>query len=193
MSYPARNRRAALSAFTLAVILACRCAADSKERFIAQVLAERARHLGASDRDHIAAVLLRAERASGVDALLLLSVMEEESAYRIRAASRRGAIGLMQVRPATARAVANRHGIKWAGNESLYEPRVNVRIGAAYLAQLRSSMKSWDLALTAYHRGPTAARRLRRRAPDRRPTSRYAGRVLERHRILRETYEKAGR
>lgn len=190
-SYSGCDRIVALAVTLVVVLLACRCFTDGRERFLVRLVAERASHVSATDRDQIAEALLRGEQASGVDALLLMSVMEEESAYRIRARSRRGAIGLMQLRPATARAVADRHDIAWAGKESLYEPRVNVRIGAAYLAELKSSMESWDLALTAYHRGPTAARRLRRQAPDRRPTSRYAGRILERHRVLREAYENA--
>jgi soluble lytic murein transglycosylase-like protein len=174
MMYFRHYRRTVISAIALVALLACRSATGDKERVVLQMLAERAPHLGGSDRARIAAALLQGERTSGIDALLLMSVMEEESAYRIRAKSRQGAIGLMQVRPATARDVAERNGIEWAGEDALYDPRRNVRIGAAYLAELKASMKSWDVALTAYHRGPTAARRLHRRAPDRRPASLYA-------------------
>ena len=114
--------------------------------------------------------------------------MEEESHYRIRAKSRRGAIGLMQIRPLTARHLAERNGVAWRGADQLYDPARNVQLGAAYLEELRDDFGSWDLALTAYNAGPQAARKARKRG--KKPSSSYARRVLGRYERFRQRCEE---
>jgi soluble lytic murein transglycosylase len=174
----------------LCCLLACATAETEREDLIVTILRERAAHLHRSERREIARELSRAERETGVHALLLLAVAEEESHFRVEAKSRRGALGLLQVRPATARDVAARHRIRWSGPPSLFEPSVNIRIGAAYLAELEERFGAWDPALTAYNRGPTAARKAVTRG--RRPTSRYAGRVLKRFAHFQEMLQRPG-
>ena len=82
----------------------------------------------------------------------------------------------MQVRPFVAEDVARRRGIPWRGPASLYDPVTNLRIGAAYLAELFRDFGEQQLALAAYNMGPTALRRLLRQG--RRPRGRYAQSVL---------------
>ena len=172
-------------------LLACATADSKRTDFIVSILQQRARHLPDGDHGEIARELIRAERETGVEALLLLAVAEEESHFKARAKSRRGALGLLQVRPETARSVAERNGIPWDGAASLYEPSVNILIGATYLAELRERFESWDLALTAYSHGPSAARRAARRG--RSPSSRYAARVLRRFESWRQGDEQPRR
>jgi len=161
------------------------CAGDGDTvRVIDSTLQERAPHLTSRDRRGIAKELIRAESRTGVDALLLLALMEEESHYKLRAKSQRGALGLLQVQPATGRDVAERHQIPWNGPDSLFEPAVNILIGATYLSELKQRFGSWELALAAYHQGPTKTNRILRRG--RTPSSRYAGRVLRRFEALRD-------
>ena len=154
------------------------CSPSEKDRLLHKIVAERARHATNDERRHIVEAVVRAERRTGVDALLLLSMAEEESHFKPGARSRRGALGLLQVRAATGKDVAARNGIPWDGEASLLEPRVNVLIGATYLSELRTRFDSWDLALTAYHQGPTKTKRLAK--SGRNPSSRYAARVLRR-------------
>jgi soluble lytic murein transglycosylase-like protein len=182
--------QAAWSVATISTLWMVACATTETERveFISAILQERASQLSCADRRAIGRGLLRAERDSGVDALLLLAVAEEESHFRARAKSRRGALGLMQVRPHTARAVAERNRIPWEGAASLYEPSVNIRIGAIYLAELRERFNSWDMALTAYNQGPVAARRAAKRG--RSPSSGYSARVLRRFESLRRASDE---
>jgi soluble lytic murein transglycosylase len=165
-------------------MLACTTSNSERVDLVDGILQERASHLQGADRDGIARELIRAERETGVDALLLIAVVEEESHFQTRAKSRRGALGLMQVRPGTARAVAERNRISWEGAPSLYQPSVNLLIGATYLTELRKRFGSWDLALTAYNQGPTAAKRAAKRG--RSPSSRYSARVLRRFESLRQ-------
>jgi len=161
------------------------CAGDSDNgSFIDGVLLEHATHLAGGDRREIARALIRVERAAGVDALLLLAMMEEESDYRLRAKSRRGALGLLQVRPLTGRDVAGRHQIPWDGEDSLFDPTVNILIAGRYLSELKSRFGSWDLALTAYNQGPTKTNKTAKRG--RTPSSGYSARVLRRFEALRK-------
>jgi soluble lytic murein transglycosylase len=154
-----------------------------------ETLQERAEHLGSAERREIARGLIGAERKTGVDAFLLLAVMEEESHFKQRARSRRGALGLLQVLPETGREVAQRNRISWKGEASLFQPSVNILIGAAYLAELRERFGGWDVALTAYSHGPTKARELARRG--RKPSSRYAARVQRRFESLQQAADAA--
>ncbi|HXF81685.1 MAG TPA: transglycosylase SLT domain-containing protein [bacterium] len=74
-----------------------------------------------------------------------------ESGWRQHAVSRRGARGIMQLRPRTARGL----------RVNIYDTRQNIEGGMRYLRQLRDRFKRWDLALAAYHSGPTKVARYR--------------------------------
>jgi hypothetical protein len=105
----------------------------------------------------------------GVDALLLASVVEAESNFDPLAVSPVGAVGLMQVMPATA-------GDRLS--EQLYEPAVNLEIGSRYLARLLTSFQGdLELALAAYNAGPGAVRRFGG-VPPYRETRGYVEKVL---------------
>jgi len=188
---PRRSRGAA--GLLVAVCLwgpgGCSISDSHRFDFMIETLRERAEHLGSAERREIARGLIRAERKTGVDAFLLLALMEEESHFKQRARSRRGALGLLQVLPETGREVAQRNRISWKGEASLFLPSVNIFIGAAYLAELREQFDDWDVALTAYNHGPTKARELARRG--RKPSSRFAARVLRRFESLRQAAEAA--
>jgi soluble lytic murein transglycosylase len=170
------------------VPLACATGDAERSKFIGETLRQRAKHVKSADRDKILEGLLRAERRTEVDALLLLAVAEEESHFKRHAKSRRGALGLMQIRPATGRDVCKRNGIPWNGEATLFDPSTSLLIGATYLAELRERFGSWDLALTAYNEGPTRAKRAADR--KRHPSSRYAVRVLKRYETFRQAAGK---
>lgn len=165
--------------------LACAPDRDGRVAVIETILDRRAAHLEPAERQEIAEALVRAERTTGVDALLLVAVAEEESRFRSGARSHRGALGLLQVLPETGRAVAGRHDIPWNGESTLLEPSRNLMIGAAYLGDLRERLGSWELALTAYNQGLTRARSQARRGRD--SSSGYASRVLRRVQALRRS------
>lgn len=174
-------------AVTLVLVgLVCCAGHDARRRLLEDALRERAGHWDRGTQRTVVRAFLEAERDHGVDVFLLLCVAEQESHFRLRARSPRGARGIMQIRPVTAADVASRHGIPYRGPDDLFDPSVGVAIGAAYLAELEREFGSWELALAAYHRGPTKVRALRTRG---RPVrSRYAGRVLAGKRELDERY-----
>jgi soluble lytic murein transglycosylase len=84
---------------------------------------------------------------------LLAAVIEEESKFRADAKSRAGAIGLMQLQPATAKGIAIRTGGTKFVLSDLYDPELNVRYGAWYLRHLLLKYGDERLALAAYNAG----------------------------------------
>lgn len=133
-------------------------------------------------------------RAHGLDPLLVLAVMREESRFRPGAVSPAGAVGLMQVLPSTARGMDAS-----VRADQLTDPDTNVRLGTAYLAgRLRDFRGDVVLALVAYNAGPQAARRfqtLQAEDPDEfvegipyGETRAYVKRVLESYGVYRWLY-----
>jgi soluble lytic murein transglycosylase-like protein len=79
------------------------------------------------------------------DRRLIESVIRVESNYDVDAVSNKGAMGLMQLMPGTAREL---------GVICAFEPRSNVLAGTRYLRRLRDRLGSWPRALAGYHAGP---------------------------------------
>ncbi len=82
--------------------------------------------------------VVRAEAArNGIDPRLVWAVMREESTFRPAIRSPAGAVGLLQIMPATARRVGSERGIPDA-DARLSDPAVNLRLGAFYLGKLQA-------------------------------------------------------
>ena len=77
-----------------------------------------------------------AAKAHGVDAHLLQAVMKVESNFDPYVVSRAGAIGLMQIMPATAAGFIGLRGTKQSLSQQLMDPAINVHAGALYLRSL---------------------------------------------------------
>jgi soluble lytic murein transglycosylase len=84
---------------------------------------------------------------------LLAAVIDEESKFRSDAKSSAGAIGLMQLLPATAKGIAIHTGGSKFVTSDLYDPEINVRYGAWYLHHLLQKYGDERLALAAYNAG----------------------------------------
>jgi len=98
-----------------------------------------------SRRHPFAATVRRAATDTGLAADLLHAVIATESGYDPRARSPKGAMGLMQLMPATARDL---------GVEDPYDPEENIYGGARYLRTLWDRFGDLTLALAAYNAGP---------------------------------------
>lgn len=100
---------------------------------------------------------IKMQGLNGVDPYLVAAIIREESQYDVRAVSRVGAIGLMQVMPATANQVAQRHHLPAVTREDLFDQETNIRIGSRYVEQLLAQF-SGDVIQTiaAYNAGPIA-------------------------------------
>lgn len=105
----------------------------------------------------------------GVDKFLVKAVMRQESGFDPFALSPKGAIGLMQVMPATGGDWARAAGYRGFSRESLWQPRINIHAGTWYLARALSYWQTQGVddpvpfALAEYNAGRANA--LRWRAP----------------------------
>ena len=95
----------------------------------------------------------------GYDPLLLTAVIITESSFNNYARSSKGALGLMQIRPATGKYLANEVNVQWNGSSSLYDPETNIVLGAYYLNKLFIDFGDLGLALEAYNHGPSRLKR----------------------------------
>lgn len=122
------------------------------------------------------AIIETAALTSAVPPNLLRAVIVVESGFNSRALSKRGAVGLMQLMPAT----ASRFGVS-----NLYDPRENVHAGAQYLKFLMDRFgHNLMLALAAYNAGEQAVDRNGGQIPPFRETMAYVPRVLKIYRML---------
>jgi hypothetical protein len=104
----------------------------------------------------------------GVDAQLVRAVVQVESGYRPRARSRKGALGLMQVMPATGRQY---------GARNLFDPKTNLDAGIRHLKSLLDRFEHLSLALAAYNAGEEAVKRFNG-IPPFRETQSYVSKIL---------------
>ncbi|HMD34202.1 MAG TPA: lytic transglycosylase domain-containing protein [Vicinamibacterales bacterium] len=96
-------------------------------------------------------IIDKVSAAQGVDAKLVRAVIQVESAYQQRAKSRKGAMGLMQLMPETARQYAL---------VDPYEPESNIEAGIKHLKSLLQRFaQNVPLALAAYNAGEATVRR----------------------------------
>jgi len=122
------------------------------------------------NQKRFAPLVAQAARTYHVDEALLHAVISTESGYEPRAVSPKGAIGLMQVMPATG---------KRLGVGNLTDPAQNIEAGAHYLRDLlRQFDNDLQLVLAAYNAGENAVLRHGKRIPPYRETLQYVPRVL---------------
>lgn len=126
-------------------------------------------------------------RRAGFSPALVLAVIEVESRGGRSASSPAGALGLMQLRPATAKAVAARIGMRWRGAATLFDPVANVRLGVRYLEEMVGRFGNLSTALAAYNWGPTRIRERQRNGEI--IPAHYAQRVMG---AYREALSEAG-
>ncbi len=132
-------------------------------------------------RWEIAETIEREARRYGYDPLFVQAMIEIESTCKPTAKSHKGAMGLIQVKPATARAVAKDAGFPWDGAHTLFDPDVNLRVGLHYLNQLEERFGDAHTAIGAYNLGPTRAARM---GAARARNTRYVKNILNRYEDL---------
>ena len=124
-------------------------------------------------RDDLAVMVAKIARDKGVDLIeylyplrsvpqgpgpepaLTLAIIRQESAFEVDAVSPAGALGLMQLMPATAKHVAKGMSLRYRKEDLTRSPDYNMLLGRAYLQELLDSFSgSYVLAIAAYNAGP---------------------------------------
>jgi soluble lytic murein transglycosylase-like protein len=142
---------------------------SSGDRYDSQLLAR------ATQYDSI---IEQAAISSALEPNLLRAVIVVESGFNSHAVSKRGAVGLMQLMPAT----GSRFGVS-----NLYDPRENVHGGARYLKFLIDRFgHNIRLALAAYNAGEQAVERNGGQIPPFTETQAYVPRVMKIYKMLTE-------
>jgi soluble lytic murein transglycosylase len=106
-----------------------------------------------------------AAHEAGLDPWLIAGVARQESGFAAHAMSSRGAIGVMQLLPSTARLHAQALGL--GSQPDLRDPEVNLRLGGRELSALMRRFGAVEPALAAYNGGLTRVRGWWKRWPDR--------------------------
>ncbi|MCW8957134.1 MAG: transglycosylase SLT domain-containing protein [Gammaproteobacteria bacterium] len=92
---------------------------------------------------------------NSIDPALTYAIIRRESAFMSDAKSSKGALGLMQIQPRTARSVARNMKIRYRGKNSLLKTDTNLKLGTGYLQQMLKRHDSQAvLATAAYNAGP---------------------------------------
>jgi soluble lytic murein transglycosylase-like protein len=119
----------------------------------------------------ISDIVDRASRTHQVDPLLVHSIIKVESNYNSYAISNKGAEGLMQLMPPTARML---------GVSNSFDPQQNIEAGVKYLKYLQGVYKDDRLALAAYNAGPAAVEKYKQ-VPPYKETQNYVDQVGKRY------------
>lgn len=121
--------------------------------------------------------LRNVSRQEGVDESLVRAVIHAESNFNPSARSEKGAVGLMQLMPETAREL---------GINNPENPRENIRGGVKYLGQLIDEHDSLREALAAYNAGPEAVEK-HGGIPPFEETQNYVKKVMETFRQIKQS------
>ena len=131
-----------------------------------------ARRSGSSGRARWGALIDRVAAEENLPAALVHAVVAAESGYDPQAVSPQGAVGLMQLMPAT----AERFGVPRAART---DPARNLRAGARYLGWLLNTFHGdLELALAGYNAGEGAVQKYGHQVPPYRETQQYVRRVI---------------
>jgi soluble lytic murein transglycosylase-like protein len=151
------------------LVLSPRDRTASGDRYDSALLAKASRY---------DSIIEKAAISASVEPNLLRAVIVVESGFNSRAVSKRGAMGLMQLMPATATRF---------GASDPYDPRENVHAGARYLKFLIDRFgQDVRLALAAYNAGEEAVNRNGGHIPPFTETMAYVPRVMKIYQMLRE-------
>ncbi len=119
--------------------------------YIEEYLNNKSRQLASRD---VVETLIEESRKNQYDPIFLMAIIKTESHFKPDAIGSAGEIGLMQIKPDTAKWICEKKGIKWKGKNSLKDPHYNIEVGALYFKYLKKSLKSKAASyISAYNMG----------------------------------------
>lgn len=126
----------------------------------------------------IDSIIVDAATRNGVDPVLIYATMHQESSFKARAMSNKGARGLMQLMPGT----ASRFGVA-----NIWDPKQNIEGGTRYMRFLLDMFDGdVNLALAGYNAGEGAVLKFGRQIPPYNETQEYVRRISRRYALMRD-------
>ena len=138
----------------------------------------------------VSEAILDAANEFELDPVFLMAVIQNESSFNPKRKGTVGEIGLMQILPKTAEWIAGLYDLEYHGAKSLYQPEVNVWIGAALMDKLRHQFDSASrLYVSAYNVGP---KKLRKMISENKKPKEYVQAVMKRYIALYSGFQAKG-
>ncbi len=133
------------------------CYSDNFKRLarLNTIISRKGPWLSPSEVDNISYSIHLFSNKYSVEAELIIAVMQTESSFRPSAVSCRGAVGLMQIMPSTAKHLAQELKIGNIEHNQICNPLLNVELGTYYIQKLRRQFGDLESTLLAYNYGPT--------------------------------------
>lgn len=154
-----------------------RPALTPETRALSVLIGERTQYWTPDELSDLSHFILTKSKEYKMSPLFVLSLIEVESGYHPTIVSNRGAVGMLQLLPDTAKEVALNSGMVWTGPHLLENPKTNIDLGLRYMNTLKKQFGNEEHTLTAYNMGPNA---LRLRLSKRQKVSRvYFERVMD--------------
>jgi soluble lytic murein transglycosylase-like protein len=149
---------------------------------IHQILSAYHSGLSVEDVERLSELIYQESVRYGYDPELIVSVILTESSFYNGALSRKGAIGLMQIKPVTGQELAEYNRTPFRNAKALFDPHLNIKLGIQYLALLHQRFGDLGIALVAYNYGPTRVAQLMDHGKQLPPG--YAQKILRRYKHL---------
>jgi hypothetical protein len=138
-------------------------------------------------------LLREASKEHQIDYELLQALIATESGFDAQVVSPRGAVGLMQIMPATARSYGVLPAKRVSVTRRLKDPRTNIQTGCLLLRDLIARFPGrLDLSLAAYNSGIKAVRRAGNKVPPIKETRNFVKTVLQMYAVLKPPHMKSG-
>ncbi len=149
-------------------------------------------------------VIREEAKRHNLDPYQIAGLIRQETVFNPMARSRANALGLMQLLPSTAKAVARSNNFGSITSNDLFNPNLNIQLGVAYVKQLQNEFRSFEYVAAAYNGGETRVRRWVRESPNQdiedwvesiplSETRLYVQGVYRNARIYQRLYDEQGR
>lgn len=141
-----------------------------------------AKKLSDKKRFELAVIITEQAKIHNIDPLLIIALIQVESTFNPNAYSHKGAKGLMQLLPDTAKYINKKTNKGISNTSNLFDEEINIKLGTAYVEYLLNKTNgNLEYALAAYNMGPTNMYRAKRE--NKLPTA-YSNKVLNEYNKL---------
>lgn len=146
-----------------------------------------AKRLSSKERLELASIITEQAELHNLDPLLVIALIHVESTFNTNAQSHKGAKGLMQLLPNTARYINKKTDKNIPENSNLFDAKTNIALGTAYMEYLLNKTNgNLEYALAAYNMGPANMFRAKR---ENKVPKAYSNKVLKEYAKLQKAVD----